>query len=97
MVERPIRGRDEATRLAEAILEFRRARAAELPSELFSKTGWEYLLELFVADAGSGVFRRVGFRLPADDEADRPSKEVSPGLVLSRVASAPPPFERLGS
>ena len=42
---------DEAARIADLVLAFRRIRPDELPSELFSETGWEYLLELFIADA----------------------------------------------
>ena len=42
---------DELAEMAKAKLAFRRIRPSELPSGLFSETGWEFILELFVADA----------------------------------------------
>lgn len=47
----PLIEHDETARLAEWMLTFRRIRPEELPTGLFGETGWEYLLELFVADA----------------------------------------------
>lgn len=58
--------RDQTTNLATAILEFRRMRAEDLPAELFHDPAWDFLLELFVADAqgvrltGREVSRRSG-------------------------------------
>lgn len=57
---------DELAAMAEAILAFRRIRPRELPSGLFAETGWEFILELFVADAhgerltGNMVVERSG-------------------------------------
>ena len=44
-------GSDELADIARAMLAFRRIRPRELPNGLFSETGWEFLLELFIADA----------------------------------------------
>lgn len=44
-------GRDRAAAIANAILDFRSARAEALPLHLFSEPAWELLLALFVADA----------------------------------------------
>lgn len=46
-----MRGSDELADIARAMLAFRRIRPQELPNGLFSETGWEFLLELFIADA----------------------------------------------
>lgn len=42
---------DQTARMAQTLLDFRRIRPDALPSGLFSETGWELLLELFIADA----------------------------------------------
>lgn len=42
---------DEVANLAALMLAFRRMRTEEFPPTLFSEPGWDYLLELFVADA----------------------------------------------
>lgn len=42
---------DEVANLAALMLAFRRSRAEELPRSLFGEPSWDYLLELFIADA----------------------------------------------
>ena len=42
---------DKRAHLAHLILAFRRIRPEELPCGLFAETGWEMMLELFLADA----------------------------------------------
>jgi len=42
---------DEVANLAVLMLAFRRSRTEEFPPTLFSEPGWDYLLELFIADA----------------------------------------------
>ena len=42
---------DEVANLAALILAFRRTRTEELPRSLFGEPGWDFLLELFIADA----------------------------------------------
>ncbi|MFC3579512.1 hypothetical protein [Sphingomonas hylomeconis] len=42
---------DDFALLAMALLRIRRARARNLPADLFSEPAWDLLLELFVADA----------------------------------------------
>ncbi|QCB43683.1 hypothetical protein E5673_16795 [Sphingomonas sp. PAMC26645] len=44
---------DEAADLAAFMLAFRRSRTEELPSSLFGEPSWDFLLELFIADARS--------------------------------------------
>ena len=41
---------DDAVRIAKAVLAFRRTREKQLPAGLFGETGWDFLLELFIAD-----------------------------------------------
>lgn len=65
---------DRATATATAILKFRRIRSEMLPKELFAEPGWDFLLELFVADSN-------GHRLTARDVSDRAN---IPPTVLSR-------------
>lgn len=55
---------NESTRLAKAILAFRRHRSDLLPGELFGEPAWELLLEMFIADAS-------GVPITARDVADR--------------------------
>jgi Mn-dependent DtxR family transcriptional regulator len=42
---------DEVANLAALMLAFRRTRAEELPPSLFGEPSWDFLLELFIADA----------------------------------------------
>lgn len=62
---------DEAANLASLILEFRRSRLQELPPALFGEPGWDFLLELFVADAqgtritGQQICERCSISAPA--------------------------------
>jgi len=42
---------DQVANLAALMLSFRQMRTEEFPRPLFSEPGWEYLLELFIADA----------------------------------------------
>jgi len=42
---------DEVANRAALLLAFRRARTEELPPSLFGEPSWDFLLELFVADA----------------------------------------------
>ncbi len=42
---------DDAAKLAAFMLAFRRSRSEELPASLFGEPGWDFLLELFIADA----------------------------------------------
>lgn len=42
---------DEVANRAALLLAFRRARTEELPASLFGEPSWEFLLELFIADA----------------------------------------------
>lgn len=42
---------DQVANFAEIMLAFRRGRAVELPRSLFGEPSWDFLLELFVADA----------------------------------------------
>ncbi|MEG8055475.1 hypothetical protein QP150_00625 [Sphingomonas sp. 22L2VL55-3] len=42
---------DRVANLADFMLAFRRSRAEELPRALFGEPSWDFLLELFVADA----------------------------------------------
>ena len=42
---------DQVANLAALMLSFRRMRTEELPRPLFNEPGWDYLLELFAADA----------------------------------------------
>lgn len=42
---------DEASNLAAFMLAFRRSRTDELPPSLFGEPSWDFLLELFIADA----------------------------------------------
>lgn len=44
---------DEAADLAAFMLAFRRSRTEELPASLFGEPSWDFLLELFIADARS--------------------------------------------
>jgi len=56
---------DKAAGLAALMLRFRRIRTEEFPLALFGEPAWDYLLELFVADA-HGVRmtgRQIGERL----------------------------------
>jgi len=42
---------DRVADIADFMLAFRRSRTKELPSSLFGEPSWDFLLELFVADA----------------------------------------------
>jgi len=42
---------DEVANLAALMLAFRRTRTEELPPSLFGEPSWDFLLELFIADA----------------------------------------------
>lgn len=42
---------DQVASLAEFMLSFRRSRTEEFPRSLFGEPSWDFLLELFVADA----------------------------------------------
>ena len=42
---------DQVANFADFMLAFRRSRAEELPRSLFGEPSWDFLLELFVADA----------------------------------------------
>jgi len=42
---------DQVANLADFMLAFRRSRTKELPRSLFGEPSWDFLLELFVADA----------------------------------------------
>ena len=44
-------GNDQVANFAEFMLAFRRSRTQELPRSLFGEPSWDFLLELFVADA----------------------------------------------
>jgi hypothetical protein len=63
-------GHDEKARLAQAILNNRRDRQNDLPSDLFSEYAWDALLHLFIADAaserltGHGLVERIGCAAP---------------------------------
>lgn len=63
--------RDETTRLAEAILEFRLSSSREFPGGMFGETGWEFLLALFIADAHEEETTggTIGERIGASDRA----------------------------
>ncbi|MEN2786281.1 hypothetical protein ACFOKI_06595 [Sphingomonas qilianensis] len=64
---------DEFSKLASAILKFRRYRSTVLPDDIFNEPAWELLLELFLADSR-------GERLTAREVADRSG---TPGPVMS--------------
>jgi DNA-binding MarR family transcriptional regulator len=44
-------GNDQVANFADFMLAFRRSRTKELPRSLFGEPSWDFLLELFVADA----------------------------------------------
>ncbi|MDQ0839432.1 hypothetical protein [Sphingomonas faeni] len=68
---------DQVANLAALMLSFRQMRTEEFPQALFGEPGWEYLLELFIADA-RGV-RMTGRQI--SERAHIPSSVASRWLM----------------
>jgi len=65
-------GNDKVANFAEFMLAFRRSRTNELPRFLFGEPSWDFLLELFVADAR-------GVRMTGRQISDR--HQISPAVA----------------